>query len=275
MSENEKKGMSFEEAKRKHEQETSFAPKPGTRVKRVIAVVSGKGGVGKSLVTGLSAVAARRNGFRVAILDADITGPSIPKMFGVTPYDVKGDETAIYPAETSTGIKVVSMNLLMEDPNAPVLWRSPLITGALRQFWTDFTWGDVDYMFIDMPPGTGDVPLTVYQSLPLDGIIVVTSPQDLVSMIVEKAVGMAKLMGKPVLGIVENMSYVECPHCGEHIAVFGESHVEEIAAKEGLKVIAKLPINPDYAAFADRGQFEYVDTAAISGIMEALPAIEE
>ena len=275
MRENEKKGMSFEEAKRKHEQETSFAPKPGTRVKRVIAVVSGKGGVGKSLVTGLSAVAARRNGFRVAILDADITGPSIPKMFGVTPYDVKGDETAIYPAETSTGIKVVSMNLLMEDPNAPVLWRSPLITGALRQFWTDFTWGDVDYMFIDMPPGTGDVPLTVYQSLPLDGIIVVTSPQDLVSMIVEKAVGMAKLMGKPVLGIVENMSYVECPHCGEHIAVFGESHVEEIAAKEGLKVIAKLPINPDYAAFADRGQFEYVDTAAISGIMEALPAIEE
>ena len=275
MSENEKKGMSFEEAKRKHEQETSFAPKPGTRVKRVIAVVSGKGGVGKSLVTGLSAVAARRNGFRVAILDADITGPSIPKMFGVTPYDVKGDETAIYPAETSTGIKVVSMNLLMEDPNAPVLWRSPLITGALRQFWTDFTWGDVDYMFIDMPPGTGDVPLTVYQSLPLDGIIVVTSPQDLVSMIVEKAVGMAKLMGKPVLGIVENMSYVECPHCGEHIAVFGESHVEEIAAKEGLKVIAKLPINPDYAAFADRGQFEYVDTAAISGIMEALPEIEE
>ena len=275
MSENEKKGMSFEEAKRKHEQETSFAPKPGTRVKRVIAVVSGKGGVGKSLVTGLSAVAARRNGFRVAILDADITGPSIPKMFGVTPYDVKGDETAIYPAETSTGIKVVSMNLLMEDPNAPVLWRSPLITGALRQFWTDFTWGDVDYMFIDMPPGTGDVPLTVYQSLPLDGIIVVTSPQDLVSMIVEKAVGMAKLMAKPVLGIVENMSYVECPHCGEHIAVFGESHVEEIAAKEGLKVIAKLPINPDYAAFADRGQFEYVDTAAISGIMEALPAIEE
>ena len=275
MSENEKKGMSFEEAKRKHEQETSFAPKPGTRVKRVIAVVSGKGGVGKSLVTGLSAVAARRNGFRVAILDADITGPSIPKMFGVTPYDVKGDETAIYPAETSTGIKVVSMNLLMEDPNAPVLWRSPLITGALRQFWTDFTWGDVDYMFIDMPPGTGDVPLTVYQSLPLDDIIVVTSPQDLVSMIVEKAVGMAKLMGKPVLGIVENMSYVECPHCGEHIAVFGESHVEEIAAKEGLKVIAKLPINPDYAAFADRGQFEYVDTAAISGIMEALPAIEE
>ena len=275
MSENEKKGMSFEEAKRKHEQETSFAPKPGTRVKRVIAVVSGKGGVGKSLVTGLSAVAARRNGFRVAILDADITGPSIPKMFGVTPYDVKGDETAIYPAETSTGIKVVSMNLLMEDPNAPVLWRSPLITGALRQFWTDFTWGDVDYMFLDMPPGTGDVPLTVYQSLPLDDIIVVTSPQDLVSMIVEKAVGMAKLMGKPVLGIVENMSYVECPHCGEHIAVFGESHVEEIAAKEGLKVIAKLPINPDYAAFADRGQFEYVDTAAISGIMEALPAIEE
>ena len=231
-------------------------PNPGSHVKKVIAVVSGKGGVGKSLVTGISAVTMQRKGYRVGILDADITGPSIPKMFGVDFHDLQADEAGLYPAETSSGIKVMSMNLLMEDENAPVIWRSPVITGTLQQFWKDVAWGALDYMFIDMPPGTGDVPLTVFQSLPVDGIIVVTTPQELVGMIVEKAVGMAKMMNVPILGLVENMSYMKCPHCGEKISVFGESRLEGIAEKEGLQILGRLPIDPALTAACDAGKIE-------------------
>ncbi len=197
--------------------------------------------------------------------------------------DVSATQDALIPAQTATGIKVMSMNLLTDDETQPVVWRSPIITGALKQFWTDVIWGDVDYMFVDMPPGTGvvdmppgtgDIPLTVFQSLPVDGIIIVTTPQELVSMIVEKAVAMAKLMKMPILGIVENMSYVKCPHCGEEIKVFGESHIEEIAAKEGLRVIGRVPINPALAKAADEGTVEYADTSFLDGIMEVLPKIE-
>ena len=257
----------------------SGAPKPptppdfhieankGSHVNKVIAVVSGKGGVGKSSVTAMSALWSRRNGYQTAILDADITGPSVPKMFGVGYADLVATEECLYPATTVTGIKVMSMNLLTKQEDAPVIWRSPVITGALKQFWTDVAWGYVDYMFIDMPPGTGDVPLTVFQSLPIDGIIVVTTPQDLVSMIVKKALGMAKLMKVPVLGIVENMSYFTCPDCGRRHSVFGDSHVDEIAAKYNTRVLAKLPIDPDLASMVDAGRVEmfegsYMDEAA-------------
>ena len=246
----------------------------GSHVKKVIAVMSGKGGVGKSMVAGLSAITTRKHGYSTAVLDGDITGPSIPKMFHLTNMDVSATQDALIPAQTATGIKVMSMNLLTDDETQPVVWRSPIITGALKQFWTDVIWGDVDYMFVDMPPGTGDIPLTVFQSLPVDGIIIVTTPQELVSMIVEKAVAMAKLMKMPILGIVENMSYVKCPHCGEEIKVFGESHIEEIAAKEGLRVIGRVPINPALAKAADEGTVEYADTSFLDGIMEVLPKIE-
>ena len=246
----------------------------GSHVKKVIAVMSGKGGVGKSMVAGLSAITTRKHGYSTAVLDGDITGPSIPKMFHLTNMDVSATQDALIPAQTATGIKVMSMNLLTDDETQPVVWRSPIITGALKQFWTDVIWGDVDYMFVDMPPGTGDIPLTVFQSLPVDGIIIVTTPQELVSMIVEKAVAMAKLMKMPILGIVENMSYVKCPHCGEEIKVFGESHIDEIAAKEGIKVIGRVPIDPALAKAADEGTVEYADTSFLDGIMEVLPKIE-
>ena len=246
----------------------------GSHVNRVIAVVSGKGGVGKSSVTAMSALWARRNGFQTAILDADITGPSIPKMFGVGYADLVATEECLYPATTVTGIKVMSMNLLSKQEDAPVIWRGPVITGALKQFWTDVAWGYVDYMFIDMPPGTGDVPLTVFQSLPIDGIIIVTTPQDLVSMIVKKALGMAKLMKVPVLGIVENMSYVKCPHCGEEIRIFGESRVEAIAAKENIPVIDRIPIDPVMTSFMDTGKAEYYEGAFMTGLKDVLPPIE-
>lgn len=245
-----------------------------SHIKKVIAVVSGKGGVGKSSVTGMSALWSRRNGYQTAILDADITGPSIPKMFGVGYKDLVATETSLYPATTVTGIKIMSMNLLTKQEDAPVIWRSPVITGALKQFWTDVAWGNIDYMFIDMPPGTGDVPLTVFQSLPVDGIIVVTTPQDLVSMIVRKALGMAKLMKVPVLGIVENMSYVKCPHCGEEIHIFGESHVEEYAQKNKIPLIAKIPIDPQLAGAFDNGQAEYVDASCMDGLKDILPKID-
>lgn len=246
----------------------------GSHVKKVIAVMSGKGGVGKSMVAGLSAITTRKHGYSTAVLDGDITGPSIPKMFHLTNMDVSATQDALIPAQTATGIKVMSMNLLTDDETQPVVWRSPIITGALKQFWTDVIWGDVDYMFVDMPPGTGDIPLTVFQSLPVDGIIIVTTPQELVSMIVEKAVAMAKLMKMPILGIVENMSYVKCPHCGEEIKVFGESHIDEIAAKEGLRVIGRVPIDPALAKAADEGTVEYADTSFLDGIMDVLPKIE-
>lgn len=230
-------------------------PHAGTHVKHVIAVVSGKGGVGKSLVTSLMAVQMRRRGFKTAILDADITGPSIPKVFGITDR-ATGDETGILPVKTKTGIEVMSMNLLLEDAAAPVVWRGPVIAGAVKQFWTDVMWGDIDYMFVDMPPGTGDVPLTVFQSLPVDGILVITSPQELVSLIVEKALKMSEIMHVPVLGLIENMSYFECPNCHEKHEIFGPSHVEASAKKYEIPHTAKLPIDPEFAAHCDKGDLE-------------------
>lgn len=224
-------------------------------IKHVIAVVSGKGGVGKSTVTASLAVAMARRGKKVAVLDADITGPSIPTAFGIH-QRATGTDEGIDPAVTPGGIKLMSLNLLSAEETAPVIWRGPVIAGVVTQFWQDVVWGDVDYMFVDMPPGTGDVPLTVFQSLPVDGIIVVTSPQDLVSMIVGKAVKMAKMMNIPVLGIVENYSYLACPDCGKHISVFGESHIDEVAAHYELPVLAKLPIDPKLAAAVDAGKIE-------------------
>ena len=229
-------------------------PHDMSRIGKVIAVVSGKGGVGKSMITGLLAVLASRQGKKVGILDADITGPSIPRMFGVT-EKLTADQNGAYPSASEGGIDVVSINLLLDDDDAPVVWRGPVIAGSVKQFWTDVIW-DVDYMFVDMPPGTGDVPLTVFQSLPVDGIVIVTSPQELVGMIVGKAVNMAKMMNVPILGVVENMSYVSCPHCGEKIQVFGESHVEEVAAKYGLEVLAKVPMDAKLAAGCDAGRIE-------------------
>ena len=224
-------------------------------VRKVIGVVSGKGGVGKSLVTSMLAVTFNRRGFKTAILDADITGPSIPKAFGVK-EKAHGTEQYIIPTITKTGIQMISVNLLLDNETDPVVWRGPVIAGTVKQFWTDVIWKDVDYMFVDMPPGTGDVPLTVFQSLPLDGIVIVTSPQELVSMIVSKAVNMAKLMDIPILGIVENMSYVECPDCGRKINVFGESKTDAVAAEFGLKVLAKLPLDPVLANNCDNGLIE-------------------
>ncbi len=226
-----------------------------SHVKKVIGVVSGKGGVGKSLVTSLLATTLRRRDCSVGILDADITGPSIPKCFGLKGMAV-ADENGMYPRDTKTGIKVMSVNLLLQEETAPVVWRGPVIAGAIKQFWTDVVWGDVDYMFVDMPPGTGDVPLTVFQSLPLAGIIIVTSPQELVGMIVSKAVEMAKLMNIPVLGLVENMSYFQCPDCGKKVELFGKSHIDEVAAKYALPVLGKLPIDPTLASACDRGIIE-------------------
>ena len=235
-------------------------------IKKVIAVVSGKGGVGKSMVTSLMAVNMQRRGYRTSILDADITGPSIPKAFGIT-EKASANELGIFPLLTKTGIGTMSVNNLLENDTDPVVWRGPVIAGTVKQFWTDVLWGDVDYLFVDMPPGTGDVPLTVFQSLPVDGIIVVTSPQELVSMIVGKAVKMAEMMDIPVLGLVENMSYFTCPDCGKEIPVFGPSKVEEVAAEYGLDVLGRLPINPKLAAACDKGMIElyegdWLDAAA-------------
>ncbi len=224
-------------------------------VKKVIAVVSGKGGVGKSLVTALMANAARRKGLNTAILDADITGPSIPKLFGL--HDrAQGTEQGLIPTQTKSGIRVMSVNLLLEHETDPVVWRGPVIAGVITQFWSECIWDKVDYMFVDMPPGTGDVPLTVFQSLPVDGIIVVTSPQELVGMIVEKAVKMADMMHVPVLGIVENMSWFECDQCGKKHYIYGNSHVEKTAEKFGIKNVAQIPINPAFAQLGDSGNIE-------------------
>ena len=242
---------------------------PGSSVKKVIAVVSGKGGVGKSTVTSMLAVAMARKGKRVGVLDADITGPSAPTAFGVT--ECRGaTEDGIYPALTRSGIQVMSINLLLDDPAAPVVWRGPVIAGAVKQFWTDVIWEDVDYLFVDMPPGTGDVPLTVFQSLPIDGIVIVTSPQDLVSMIVSKAVKMANMMHVPVLGFVENYSYLRCPDCGKEIKVFGESHLDEVAHGFGLEVLARLPIDPKVAEAYDNGLMETVNTDAMAKVIKAI-----
>lgn len=255
---------------------TSFLenPHPDSNIKKVIGVVSGKGGVGKSMVTDLLTVAFSRKGYHCGIMDADITGPSIPKAFGVT-EKATGNATTIFPVKTKTGINIMSINLLLEDETDPVIWRGPVIAGTVRQFWTDVLWENVDYLFVDMPPGTGDVPLTVFQSLPLDGIIVVTTPQDLVSLIVGKAVKMAEMMNVPVLGIIENMSYAECPDCRKKINVFGESHVKEIADQYGLLVLSQLPIQPKLSEAIDSGTiedfpFDYMEDAV--KIIEQLEA---
>lgn len=244
-----------------------------SNVKKVIGVVSGKGGVGKSLVTSLSAITMARKGHKTAILDADITGPSIPKIFGIH-TQVTGTEQGIIPKATLTnGIKIMSTNLLLDNDTDPVVWRGPVIANAVKQFWQEVIWGDVDYMFIDMPPGTGDVPLTVYQSLPLDGIIIVTSPQELVSMIVGKAVNMAALMEVPILGIVENMSYVECPDCGRQIHLFGESHLEETALQYNLRILDRLPIDPQLARACDQGTLELYGGDLLKNAVEAVEKV--
>ncbi|MCC8074670.1 MAG: Mrp/NBP35 family ATP-binding protein [Clostridiales bacterium] len=229
-----------------------------SNVKHVIAVMSGKGGVGKSMVTASLAVATAKLGYKVGVLDADITGPSIPKSFGVHERAIGVDE-GIVPAVTRTGVKIMSLNLLTEHETDPVVWRGPVIAGVVKQFWTDVYWGDIDYLFVDMPPGTGDVPLTVFQSLPVDGILVVTSPQDLVSMIVTKAVNMANLMNVPILGLIENYSYFECPDCGMRHRIFGESHIAEVAVENHLPVLAQLPIDPAIAAAVDAGMVENIE----------------
>ena len=242
-------------ASRQQPEDFHEAPHALSSIKKVIGVVSGKGGVGKSMVTSLLAVTMKRRGLNTAILDADITGPSIPKIFGLKDK-AEGDENGIYPVRTKTGIDVMSINLLLENETDPVVWRGPVIGGTVKQFWTDVIWHNEDIMFIDMPPGTGDVPLTVFQTIKLDGIIIVTSPQDLVSMIVEKAVNMAKLMDIPVLGLVENFSYIACPDCGKRIPLFGESHIEEVAEHFGLPVLGQLPIDPKLASACDKGLLE-------------------
>lgn len=240
-------------------------------VKHVIGVVSGKGGVGKSLVTSMMAVNMQRKGYKCAILDADITGPSIPKAFGVKGA-VEGDEHGLIPPHSTTGIDIMSVNLLMDDETKPVVWRGPVIAGTVKQFWTDVIWNDVDYMFVDCPPGTGDVPLTVFQSIPLDGIIIVSSPQELVSMIVEKAANMANLMNIPVLGLVENMSYAKCPDCGREIKVFGDSHIEKVAEKFGYDLLGRIPLDPKLAALCDRGMIELMENDCLD---RAADIIEE
>ena len=238
-------------------------------VKKVIAVVSGKGGVGKSLVTSMLATLSKRKGFETAVMDADITGPSIPKCFGLK-QQAEGRDAGIFPVFTKTGIKVMSLNLLLENETDPVVWRGPVIAGAVKQFWTDVIWDKVDYMFIDMPPGTGDVPLTVFQSLPIDGIIIVTSPQELVSVIVEKAVKMAEMMNVPVLGIVENMSYFECDGCGKRHYIYGNGNVEKTAAEHGVKNVAQIPIQPAVASLCDKGLIELFEGDWLNDLSDAI-----
>ncbi len=229
-----------------------------SNIKKVIGVVSGKGGVGKSLVTCLLAAKCQKAGLKVGILDADITGPSVPKSFGITSRAMQ-DETGLLPTVTKTGVKMMSINLLLEDVNSPVVWRGPVISGVIQQFWTDVNWGELDCLFVDMPPGTGDVALTVFQSLPVDGIIIVSTPQDLVKMIVNKAFNMARMMNVPVVGLVENMSYFECPDCKKKINIFGESRIDETAKERGVPVLAKLPINPEVTKLIDDGRVEDVE----------------
>lgn len=239
------------------------------RVKKVVGVVSGKGGVGKSLITGLLAVETQRSGRRTAVLDADITGPSIAHMFGVT-SKAMGIEDGILPAQTDSGVQVISINMMLENENEPVVWRGPVLAGAVKQFWTDVIWEDVDVMYVDLPPGTGDIPLTVYQSIPLDGIIVVTTPQELVSMIVAKALRMAQMMKVPILGFVQNMSYVVCPHCGERIDVFGPSDTLGLDVESGVSVIDQLPVAPELARLCDEGKVEEVPEGLVPNCLRAV-----
>lgn len=241
-----------------------------SRIRRAVAVLSGKGGVGKSLVASLLAVELRRRGHEVGLMDADITGPSIPKVFGVEKYKPQNSEMGIYPVRTHTGIRLMSINLLLEKSDDPVIWRGPLIGGTVKQFWTDVVWGDLDFLILDMPPGTGDVALTVFQSIPLDGVLIVTSPQDLVSLIVRKAYKMAKTMNIPVLGLVENMSYVACPRCGEEIRLFGESRTWQAAEEMGAPLLASLPLDPALAALCDEGRIETASGAGLAGCADAV-----
>lgn len=243
-------------------------------VKRVIGVVSGKGGVGKSMITSMLAVMTSRMGYKTAILDADVTGPSIPQAFGLH-QKAEGSEMGILPVRSSTGIEVMSLNLILPNETDPVVWRGPVIAGTVKQFWSDVIWTDVDFMFVDMPPGTGDVPLTVFQSLPVDGVVVVASPQELVGMIVEKAVNMAAMMNIPVLALVENMSSFKCPDCGKEHSIFGESHIEETASKHNVKTVCKLPINPALAAAADAGTIELMTETGLEPIIKLLTETAE
>lgn len=244
-----------------------------SRVGKVIGVVSGKGGVGKSLVTGMLATLFARKGFKTAIMDADITGPSIPKMFGIGGR-ANGTQDGILPAVSREGIKIMSVNLLLENPSDPVIWRGPIIAGVVKQFWTDVVWGDIDYMFVDMPPGTGDVPLTVFQSIPLDGAVIVSSPQDLVTMIVHKAVSMANMMNIPIVGVVENMSYVQCPDCGKKIYIYGESHLEKICEERGMPFLAQIPISPEITHQCDMGLIEEFSGNFLDKAAEAIKNIK-
>lgn len=243
-----------------------------SNIKHVIGVVSGKGGVGKSFVTTSLAVQMAKAGYKVGVLDADITGPSIPKMFGLH-EQIVGDDRGMIPAETKEGIKVMSINLLMDDEEAPVIWRGPVIAGVVKQFWNETVWGEIDYLFVDMPPGTGDVPLTVFQSLPVNGIVIVTSPQELVQMIVKKAVNMADMMDIPVLGVVENYSYLQCPDCHKEIKLFGESHIEEVAAAMGTQVLGKLPLNPEFAQLVDAGKSYDIENPHLAKAVEVIKCL--
>ena len=253
----------------------SFLEEPNelSSIKRVIGVVSGKGGVGKSLVTSMMAVLLNRRGYHTGILDADVTGPSIPKAFGIHER-AQGTEAGLLPAQSKTGVEIMSVNMLLETETTPVIWRGPVIAGVVKQFWTDVIWNDVDFLFVDMPPGTGDVPLTVFQSIPLNGIIVVTSPQELVSVIVEKAVNMAKMMNIPILGLVENMSYVRCPDCGKEIHVFGESHLEEIAAENDIPVLGRIPMDPALSKVVDQGVVELFEGDWLDGAADRMEELE-
>ncbi len=256
----------------KQSRESMFeAPNALSSVKHVIGICSGKGGVGKSIVTSMLAVLMQRRGYKVGILDADVTGPSIPKAFGLN-KDVEGDELGMIPPSTTTGIDIMSVNLMLEDETRPVIWRGPVLAGTVKQFWTDTIWHNVDYLFVDCPPGTGDVPLTVFQSLPLDGIVIVSSPQDLVAMIVSKAAHMADMMNIPVLGLVENMSYAVCPDCGKRINVFGDSHIGEIAEKFGYDLLGQIPMDPKLAALCDKGWIEMMENNYLDAAADALEA---
>lgn len=256
-------------AERKEPQSFLKPMNKNSNIKKVIGVVSGKGGVGKSLVSCLLAAKCQKAGLKVGVLDADITGPSVPKSFGITSRAMQ-DETGLLPTVTKTGVKMMSINLLLEDVNSPVVWRGPVISGVIEQFWTDVNWGELDYLFVDMPPGTGDVALTVFQSLPVDGIVIVTTPQNLVKMIVNKAFNMAKIMNVSVLGLVENMSYYQCPDCGKKHNIFGESQIDETASELGVPVLAKLPIDPEVAKLVDEGRVEDVDCPELDEFVSAL-----
>lgn len=249
-------------------------PHEQSTIRKVIGIVSGKGGVGKSMVSSMLAADFQRKGYHTAVMDADVTGPSIPKTYGITEHAM-GDEHAIYPVKTKSGIQVMSVNLLLEDITDPVIWRGPVIAGTVKQFWQDVVWTDVDYMFVDMPPGTGDVPLTVFQSIPVDGIIIVTSPQELVSMIVGKAVKMAQMMDIPILGIIENMSYVECPNCGERIEIFGKSHVDEVAKQYNIPILGHIPMTPKISAASDAGTVEDLENDWFTDAVQAIEKLEQ